>query len=208
MVNPCKICGLDDGLRRAIERDIKMGVGVNRIVNMYRHINLNTQNIYSHKKHLILTEARDVYDKVLIEKMRAEVDAIDEIDIMKSPDKLKVSNQAMMQKVVATPSPSSKCLTSQMATNLIESGTTGNRIMDDVLLLDTIIQQGPLILEQVTPSNVMEAIKLKHNLLNGINTVDAVERKIEINMGILLQKISQENPEITIISEASVEETE
>lgn len=208
MAPKCKICGLPEGIRKAIERDIRGGLGVVNIVKKYPQAELNAGNVYTHKKHLILVEARDVYDYNLMEK--AEKQNEEYIDkkkresereipeILESPDKM------MME----PPDRSGMGISEQMATNLVESQTTGNRIMDDVLLLDTIIQQGRLILDDVTPKDVLGAIKLKHDLLNGVNNVDQTERIIEVRMGVLLQQIAKEDPVIVINSEPILDEQE
>lgn len=205
MARKCKICGLDEKLRRAIEKDIKLDLGVTFIVKKYPQANLNEGNVYTHKKHLVTVEAREVYDKALQEKvtkMEHDDEVVSKIDIINSPDK---SNQEVV--VYDTENaPPVKTLTEQMASNLTESGTTGNRVMDDVILLDTIIEQGERILEQVTPRDVLAAIKLKHDLLNGVTDPDTADKKIAIQMGVLLQQISEEEPNITIIAEASVED--
>ena len=206
MARKCKICGLNEKLRRAIEKDIKLDLGVTFIVKKYPQANLNEGNVYTHKKHLVTVEAREVYDKALQEKvtkMKHDDEVTSKIDIINSPDK--VSNQEVVV-YDADNAPPVKTLVDQMASNLTESGTTGNRVMDDVILLDTIINQGPLILDQVTPRDVLAAIKLKHDLLNGVTDSDTADKKIAIQMGVLLRQISEEDPTITIIAEARVEE--
>ena len=212
MARKCKICGLAEELRRAIEKDIKLDLGVTFIVKKYPQINLNEGNVYTHKKHLVTVEAREVYDKALqekVEKMKHDDEVVSKIDIINSPDK--VSNQEVVvydAEVETHPHnvPPVKTLVDQMASNLTESGTTGNRVMDDVILLDTFIDQGQVILDQVTPRDVLAAIKLKHDLLNGVSDSDTADKKIAIQMGVLLRQISEEEPTITIIAEASVEE--
>jgi len=99
MPRACKICGLPDGLRRAIERDMKIGIlGVTKICQKYPQAKIQEGNVYTHKGHFILSEARDVYDKVLQEKAEKEKAEIVKIDIVESPDKLKNYDQESLQK--------------------------------------------------------------------------------------------------------------
>lgn len=187
MAQRCKVCSLDDEIKWRIERDILLGIGVTSLVKKYPEAQLNESNIYSHKKHLSASQARDAYEKCLhmqVIKDSANVKEGEE-GVAEGDDKEEVSDVPREVLPVARIEPR----------RLVRPvpQTTGNRILDDVAILDTIIGQVDQVLASVTVKDVMEAIKLKHALLDGNVSENELDKKngVELKIGTILNIIAK-----------------
>ena len=151
----CKICGLEDELRRLVEEDILGGMGPTTICNKYPVANLNEGNIYTHRAHLVVKRAKEDYEMVLHERAEEAVEPVLESPVTLSPQctapQLKLTQQQKLGAIL----------------DGIGKKTTGNRVLDDILVLDSIIGEAGRLLDTVTMADVMRAIELKSKLLDG-----------------------------------------
>jgi len=75
----------------------------------------------------------------------------------------------------------------------MERATTGNRILDDVAVLDMVIATAEEKLADVTIKDILEAIKLKHQLLDGNVGEGEAERdsKTVLKIGTILNVVAR-----------------
>lgn len=175
----CKICLLEDELRRLIEEDMVSGLGPTMICNKYPAADLREGNIYTHRAHLAVKQAKEDYEMVLHEMAGEAVAPVLESPITLSPQCTAPQPTKTKQQKI------SKVLDS------IGKKTTGNRVLDDILVLDAIIGESERLLEKVTVPDVLRAIELKSRLLDGEKgeNEDKNEDGARLKIGTILQVI-------------------
>lgn len=184
--NRCKICNLEDGLKGCIDNDIVKGMGAPSICRKYPDANINESNVYSHRNHLASSQARDKYERSLQEKVDSNFSSLATIPL----ESASPSNSPGLSDNQSTPTILVKRSETRMA---LERATTGNRILDDVAILDMIIAQAEDRLADVTIKDILEAIKLKHQLLDGSISENDAERsnKTVLKIGTILNIVAR-----------------